>query len=136
MSNEFVFFLIGLLAVFVVHANQPIAWQKSEKEKTPQYLYKILSIDDWKKSQGMEFVKLTDADQEFIHLARQDQLDRIAEKYWNKSNEYIVLKINTSKLPGNLVFESNLGGESKYYHLYNGSIPLNAVFESRIIKNK
>ena len=48
----------------------------------------------------------------------------------------IVLKIYTDKLTGRLIYESNSGGSSKYYHLYNGFIPLNAVFESKTIKDK
>lgn len=101
---------------------------------TPQYLYKLLSIENWKKSQNMESVKLPDTDQDFIHFAREDQLDRIVRKYWDKITQYVVLKIDTKKLPGKLVFEANPGGENKYYHLYDGSIPLKAVVESKIIK--
>lgn len=101
---------------------------------TPQYLYKVLSVEDWQKSQDMESVKLTDADQDFIHLSREDQLDRIVGKYWDKVPEYVLLKIDTKKLPGKLVFEVNPGGENKYYHLYDGSIPLQAVVESKTIK--
>jgi uncharacterized protein (DUF952 family) len=82
----------------------------------------------------MDVVNLTDADQDFIHLAREDQLDRITKKYWDKDPEYVLLKIDTKKLPGKLVFEANPGGENKYYHLYDGSIPLKAVVESKIIK--
>lgn len=42
----------------------------------------------------------------------------------------MVLKIDPSKLIGKLVFEVNPGGTQKYYHLYNGKIPLNAVIEA------
>lgn len=98
---------------------------------TPKYLYKIISVEDWKKSQGMESVKLSSSDQDFIHLSREDQLNRIIDKYWKDIPEFIVLKIYSDKLPGRLVYEANPDGSNKYYHLYNGSIPLSAVFESR-----
>lgn len=101
---------------------------------TPQYLYKILPVENWKKNRGMDSAKLTDADQDFIHFAREDQLDRIVGKYWDKVPEYVILKIDIAKLPGKLIFEANPGGENKYYHLYGGSIPLEAVIESKIIK--
>lgn len=117
-----------------LHADQQVFFQENLENMTQQYLYKVLSIEDWKKSQSMEEVKLADADQEFIHLAREDQLDRIVGKYWDTAREYVVLKIDTKKLPGKLVFEANPGGENKYYHLYGGSIPLNAVVESTIIR--
>jgi uncharacterized protein (DUF952 family) len=62
---------------------------------TPQCLYKILSIKDWRISQSMDVVDLTDADQDFIDLAREDQLDKISKKYWDKDPEYVLLKIDT-----------------------------------------
>lgn len=99
-------------------------------EKRPHFLYKILSIDDWAKS--CETVHLPSMDANFIHLSTEEQLDRIIEKYWAAVSEYVVLKIETAKLKGKLVLEANPGGTNKYYHLYNGSIPLSAVVETKI----
>jgi|SRR5579872_1775456 len=101
-------------------------------EKGPTYLYKVLSMDDWAKS--CETVHLSSKDADFIHLSTEDQLDRIIEKYWAGASEYIVLKIETAKLSGNLILEANPGGTNKYYHLYNGSIPLTAIIESKVHK--
>lgn len=101
---------------------------------TPKYLYKVLSFEDWKKSQGSESVKLSEADHHFIHFSKKDQLERIIEKYWTNCPEFVVLKIDIKNLPGKLIFEANPGGINKYYHLYNGSIPISAVVESRTIK--
>lgn len=135
MSKVFTVFLMCLFGMLPLHANQKLFLQRNlENEMNPQYLYKVISIEDWKDSQEMESVKLTNADQDFIHLATEDQLGRIVEKYWDKVPEYVVLKINTTKLPGKLVFEANPGGENKYYHLYGGSIPLKAVVESKTTK--
>lgn len=69
-----------------------------------------------------------------LYTSKEDQLDRIIEKYWTDTPEFIVLKIYIDKLPGRLVYEANPGGSNKYYHLYNGSIPLNAVFELKTIR--
>jgi uncharacterized protein (DUF952 family) len=96
-------------------------------EERPTYLYKVLSMDDWAKSS--ETVHLSSMDIDFIHLSTEDQLDKIIEKYWAGVPEYVVLKIETKKLPGKLVLEANPGGTNKYYHLYNGAIPLNAILE-------
>lgn len=101
--------------------------QELAAEKTPAFLYKVLSLEDWKKSQGRETLQLSSADAEFIHFSREDQLDRIIQKYWAGDSEYVVLKVETAKLPGKLVFETNPGGTAKYYHLYDGSIPLDSV---------
>lgn len=135
MSKLLTLFVMCLFGMLSLHADQQLPQQKNQENKmTPQYLYKVLSVEDWQKSQDMESVKLTDADQDFIHLSREDQLDRIVGKYWDKVPEYVLLKIDTKKLPGKLVFEVNPGGENKYYHLYDGSIPLQAVVESKTIK--
>ncbi len=100
--------------------------------ETPKYLYKVLSVENWKASD--KTVKLSSEDDAFIHLSTEDQLDRIVGKYWAQVPEYVILKIDTSKLPGKLLFEANPGGENKYYHLYNGSIPLNSIVESKTVK--
>ncbi|HEX2583141.1 MAG TPA: DUF952 domain-containing protein [Chlamydiales bacterium] len=111
----------------------PDLWKESytngvNMEEKPTYLYKVLSTDDWAKSR--ETVHLSSMDADFIHLSTEDQLDRIIKKYWTGVSKYIVLKIETAKLPGELILEANPGGTNKYYHLYNGSIPLTAIVES------
>ena len=105
------------------------------KDQPPKHLYKVLSFEDWKKSQSQAFLALPKEDEKFIHLSKEDQLERITEKYWSDVPEYIILKIETKQLPGRLVYETNPGGANKYYHLYDGSIPLKAVVEAKTIKN-
>ena len=103
-------------------------------EKRPTYLYKVLSTDDWEKS--LKTVRLSSMDADFIHLSTEAQLNRIIDKYWSDASEYVVLKLETAKLPGKLVLEANPGGMNQYYHLYDGSIPLSAIAESKIIYRK
>lgn len=103
-----------------------IKMKKPAMEQTPEYLYKIISPENW--NQSKETLQLDAADNAFIHLSREDQLDRILSKYWTDTPA-IVLKLETKKLQGRLVLETNPGGTSKYYHLYEGSIPKNAVVE-------
>ena len=69
-------------------------------------------------------------DSEFIHLATKEQLGNIIKKYWSGASSYFVLKLETQKLHGKLVFEANPGGTNKYYHLYNGTIPFDAIVSS------
>ena len=74
-----------------LHADQHLGSQQYlESTMDPKYLYKVLSVENWKKSQIMAVVKLTDADHDFIHLAREGQLDRILKKYWDTVPEYVV----------------------------------------------
>ncbi len=101
----------------------------SNELDTPQFLYKILSTDSWEESQGERSLELSSDDNDFIHFSLDTQVDRILTKYWaNKSA--VVLKIDVTKLSGDLVFEANPGGSAKYYHLYNGEIPLESVVEA------
>lgn len=93
------------------------------------YLYKVVSIDDWRQS--CEKLHLSTMDSDFIHLSTEAQLNKIIEKYWADSAEYMVLKLERAKLSGDLILEANPGGTTKYYHLYNGSIPLDAIIETR-----
>lgn len=120
-----------LLLVFFILVNQMVLGEQMEQNQPPKYLYKVLSAEDWKASQNRKKIQLSKMDAEFIHLSTEEQLDRILDKYWSTVPEYVVLKLETAKLPGKLVLEANPGGAQKYYHLYNGSIPLSAVVESK-----
>lgn len=102
------------------------------QEVEPIFLYKVLSINDWEKSR--ETVLLSKADADFIHFSTKEQLNRILEKYWADVSDYVILKVEAAKLPGELVFEANPGGVNKYYHLYHGFIPLSAVVDANIKK--
>lgn len=101
--------------------------------QSPEYLYKVLSSDNWQASQNKAALLLCRDDDAFIHFSTEEQLDRILSKYWSDISEYVVLKIKREALPGDLVYETNPGGTAKYYHLYQGSIPLSAIVESKMI---
>ena len=103
---------------------------------TPSYLYKIISVEDWNSSKNETSVKLSLMDDVFIHLATEEQIDKIIEKFWAQVPEVVVLKLETAQLPGKLMFEKNPGGANKYYHLYNGLIPRSAVRAIEIRKVK
>ena len=67
-------------------------------------------------------------DESFIHLATKEQVPHVAEKFW-KGLDHAILKIDSKKLVGRLIFETNPGGTNKYFHLYKGSIPADAIVE-------
>lgn len=107
--------------------------QNSRAEETmPQYLYKVLSMENWKASQGKQTVQLSEEDKDFIHFSTAEQLDRIIDKYWSDTPSYVILKVDVKKLPGEMKFEANPGGVNKYYHLYHGSIPFKAIKDANI----
>lgn len=116
------------LATHSVHADDSHFAEQSTE--VPAYLYKVISIKNWENSQDQACVVLSAEDDAFIHFATLEQLERITNKYWANIPSFVILKIETAKLPGELLLEANLGGENKYYHLYKGGIPLEAVVES------
>lgn len=105
----------------------------SQKIDAPTYLYKVVSMENWETT--CKNVSLSKEDESFIHLSTQEQLDHILKKFWADAPGYVVLKLETSRLKGKLVLESNPGGTNKYYHLYEGEIPLSAVVEMKAVKS-
>lgn len=101
---------------------------------TPPYLYKIVTLDNWTKSRSQKHLILSEMDKEFIHLATHDQYPRIAEKFFKGFSEYVLLKVDTKKMKGRLILETNPGGTTKYYHLYDGTIPITAIKEFLVVK--
>lgn len=102
--------------------------QMNDENHTPEYLYKIVSLEDWQQSLMKNEVVNSPLDEKFIHLATKEQLPHIAQKFWHGKN-YMILKLDVKKIKGNLIYETNPGGTTKYYHLYKGIIPLDAVLE-------
>lgn len=106
-----------------------------ENDKTPKYLYKILSSAAWQESQGSDRLKLGPDDTAFIHLAEEHQVTRIAKKFFSKHAQVVVIQIRPDDLPGRLVKEANPGGTIKYFHLYDGYVPFTSVESHRVHEN-
>lgn len=126
--------MLLFLLLWLFSSPMYLTGEEMTKEPVPPYLYKVISTTNWKISQRADAIQLSSEDKPFIHLATEDQLDRIIAKYWAEASEYVILKIDTKKLQGRLVLETNPGGSHKYYHLYEGNIPFDAIVESRTIK--
>src|ERR1700722_5890836 len=107
-------FIASFLSVATMTADKYIPKEEIMQEQIPQYLYKVLSVENWEASQNTDSLKLSMDDNAFIHFSRDDQLERITSKYRSKAFQYIVLKVDTAKLPGKMVFESNPGSTTKY----------------------
>lgn len=100
----------------------------------PEYLYKVMSLEQWQKSQDLDQISLSDDDANFIHLSTEEQLEHVVKKYWANSPNFIVIELEVSRLPGELVFEANEGGTTKYFHLYDGYLPKSAIASYEIRK--
>ena len=104
-----------------------------EKEMTqeisiPKYLYKVVSFETWQTCRETQELKLSTMDNEFIHLATEEQLPYVINKFW-AGKHYFILKVEREKLIGKLVYESNRSKSDKFFHLYEGSIPLYSITE-------
>ena len=97
----------------------------------PPYLYIIVSWEVWEESLRVNELTLPHHHEQFIHLAKEDQVPHVAEKFWS-GVDYVILKIESNKMIGHLVYETNPVGSNKYFHLYDGTIPLDAVVESTL----
>jgi uncharacterized protein (DUF952 family) len=100
------------------------------------FLYKIISAKDWEDSQQQKKLKLSPMDDKFIHLATEYQIDGILDKYWKNESRFVILKIQTDKLQGKLVFEANPGGINRYFHLYDGYIPFDSIVDGKLYVRK
>ncbi len=111
-------------------------WMFFNHFNTHEYtLYKVISIENWNLSKLQNRLVLPPMDKSFIHLSTKKQLSGIIDKFWKNEPEFIMLTINAKQLPGKLVLEANPGGSNKYYHLYNGLIPINSVISiSKVLK--
>ena len=132
------FFLFCSLSIFLQMAmcdDAPTSniTTMEEKSMTPEYLYKIISLEQWKESLTQEYLPLQPIDTTFIHLSKEDQLPHVLEKFW-KGQSYVIAKVRTAELEGRLVHEKNPGGTSLYYHLYEGSIPTRSIESVNVIK--
>lgn len=104
-------------------------------EEAPNYLYKILSPAAWEESQAGDKLALGPDDETFIHLAEDHQVERISRKFFSEHQKVVVIKLRVADLPGRLVKESNPGGTTEYYHLYDGYLPLQAVESHELVDN-
>jgi peptide deformylase len=130
------FFIICLCILSFLSCKTGIAANENmskEMNQAPQYLYKILSLRNWQTAQNDKVFQLPSEDHTFIHLSTEDQLEKIIGKYWSHAPQFVILKIDSTKVEGNLLFEKNPGGTTKYYHLYHGFIPFHSIVEAKIV---
>lgn len=127
--KTFITLCVLLLACYgIAEEPQSKEIQLQQDVAVPEYLYKIVSPEEWKESQIQNQIVPSSMDRDFIHLSTETQLAPIAQKYW-KNMDYIILKLASKKLTGRMAYEANPGGINLYYHLYEGRIPLDAVVD-------
>jgi uncharacterized protein (DUF952 family) len=104
-----------------------------ERECVPQKLFKVVTVQNWNQSQEHKHLLPSPDDTAFYHLATEAQVPRVVDKFFANEKQYYVVTLETKKLKGTLKLETNPGGSTKYYHLYDGTIPLTAILEARLV---
>lgn len=127
------FVLVLCVVIFSLLANEKVMSKEIMETKANHYLYKILSLRNWQTTQNRKSVTLSADDDAFIHFSTESQLEKIIEKYWSDAPQLVILKVDSNKLKGRLAYETNPGGTTKYFHLYEGFIPFEAIVEAKII---
>ena len=98
------------------------------------FIYKICQYDLWIDYQPKQIVPLAKEDNAFIHFATEEQVEKVLNKFF-VGQKTAILKIDSTKLVGDLKFESNHPNHdnaSRYYHLYNGHIPWDSIVSHEI----
>ncbi len=103
------------------------------QQENPDYLYRFVSLEQWQEIQLQNQVVNSSIDKDFIHLATKKQLNAVTQKFWN-NKDHIILKLASKIVKKRLLYETNSGGTTRYYHLYEGHIPLDAVVEFSIVR--
>ena len=92
---------------------------------------------NWIESKKLGYVEKLpiDIESNFIHLCEEQQITKIISKFWSQEQQIVILMLDPEKLIGRLIKEKNSDGNTEYFHLYDGSIPLEAVVAVKIKTN-
>lgn len=112
--------------IIVIGACLLFLTMSGNKQRVPETLYLVVSPAEWKESQEVGKMMLSSFHDPFIHLSTEEQYPKVIEKFWS-GKEYILLKVDPKKIKGRLEYETNPGGSNRYYHLYDGEIPVHSV---------
>jgi uncharacterized protein (DUF952 family) len=62
----------------------------------------------------------------FIHCSFKDQVIKVANSFYHSSNDLVLLKIDSDRVPSRIIEENLEGGDENFPHIY-GTLPAHAV---------
>jgi len=97
-------------------------------DSKPYFLYKVLTLQEWRKSEKDRAIVRGANDSDFIQLSTKKQLQKIIDREF-KDKDHAVVTIITSRLPveNKLVKELNANDGDSYFNFYGPKIPFCAV---------
>lgn len=99
------------------------------------YVYKILRVEEWTQlqDQGQFPGSAHDLRDGFIHLATEDQVQGVIQRYFNDENTLYVLKCATKNFrQEKLKWEKSKSNEELFPHLYGGTLKTSHILEFKI----
>jgi len=100
-----------------------------------QYLYKVISVNDWNKSQHRQYVHTTPMDNSYSIVSTEDQLQAVIDKSWRGVADFVVLTLDVNKLDHRLIFEMGREKDKINHLVYEGMIPVDAVIAANVLYN-
>ena len=95
-----------------------------------QYIYRVVSLEDWTQAQQLGRVPRCGADDRdgFVHLSTEETMLETANLYFETSEKPLALEIDPKLLGDDLKWESvESRGGIAFPHLYAEGIPMPAV---------
>lgn len=90
------------------------------------FIYHIVIPEIWERFKGRPSYQSESLQTEgFIHCSYENQLEAVIARYYSTTENFLILKLDTTKLRSKLVEEPSTNGEI-YPHLY-GRLNINAV---------
>ncbi|HET9240113.1 MAG TPA: GNAT family N-acetyltransferase [Oligoflexus sp.] len=103
------------------------AWDDLQRLTTAKRIYHITDQALWRKALGQGIYEHPSLKQEgFIHASERSQLLGVANRYFQKVKDLLVLELDASRLQAPLRFENTTGGTELFPHIY-GPIHPDAV---------
>jgi len=88
-------------------------------------IFNLMSSEKWEKIKDQLYYKPSSLEKEgFIHCCTEEQVLWAAERFYNNSDEIVLLRIDTDRLESQLKFETS--NEMLFPHIY-GPLNLDAV---------
>ena len=95
-----------------------------------EYIYRVVSLEDWNQTQKVGCVPRCGADDRdgFVHLSTEETMLETANLYFETSEQPLALQIDPKVLGDDLKWEAvESRGGAAFPHLYAEGIPLAAV---------
>lgn len=90
------------------------------------YIYHIAHRKQWEARVDGHYTPETFELEDFIHCSTREQIVNVANTFFTKDKDLVLLHINADAVEAEIVYENLVGGDIMFPHIY-GSLNANAV---------